>query len=52
MVLIINDKKISKISGPVGYTLLKPKKKVFNDLLKEGVRLPLIFFFWRYSFFN
>jgi hypothetical protein len=45
MVLFIQDKKINRISGPISFTLLKPKKEVFDRLLKEGVRLPIMMLF-------
>ena len=45
MPLIINDKRIDKLSGPVTFSLIKPKKRVFDALKKEGVRLPIIMLF-------
>ncbi len=45
MPLIINDKRIDRISGPVSFSLLKPKKYVFDKLKKEGVRLPIMMLF-------
>jgi hypothetical protein len=45
MPLIINDKRIDSISGPISFTLLKPKKYVFDELKKEGTRLPIMMLF-------
>ncbi len=45
MPLTINDKVIDKLSGPISFSLLKPKKRVFDNLKKEGVRLPIMMLF-------
>ncbi len=50
MPLVIGDKQISKISGPIGFSLLKPKKDVFNKLKSEGIRLPIIMMFGDHHF--
>jgi hypothetical protein len=50
MPLVIGEKQISKISGPIGFSLLKPKKDVFNKLKSEGVRLPIIMMFGDHHF--
>ena len=43
--MFIKDKKISSISGPVSFGLLKPKKFIFEELKKEGVHLPIFMLF-------
>ena len=43
--MIINNKKIDRISGPVSFSLLKPKMFIFDELKKEGVRLPIFMLF-------
>ncbi len=43
--MLIKDKKIASISGPVSFALLKPKKFIFDDLKKEGVHLPIFMLF-------
>ena len=45
MPLIINDKVIDKLSGPIAFSLIKPKKKAFDTLKKEGTRLPIMMLF-------
>ena len=39
--MLINNKKIDRISGPVSFALLKPKMFIFDELKKEGVHLPI-----------
>ena len=48
--MLIKDKKIASISGPVSFALLKPKKFIFDDLKKEGVHLPIFMLFGDYHF--
>jgi hypothetical protein len=43
--MLIKDKKIDRISGPVSFALLKPKKFIFDELKKEGVHLPIFMLF-------
>ena len=43
--MLINNKKIDRISGPVSFALLKPKKFIFDELKKEGVHLPIFMLF-------
>jgi len=43
--MLINNKKIDRISGPVSFSLLKPKMFIFDELKKEGVRLPIFMLF-------
>ena len=43
--MLIKDKKIERISGPVSFALLKPKKFIFDELKKEGVHLPIFMLF-------
>jgi hypothetical protein len=43
--MLINNRKIDRISGPVSFALLKPKKFIFDELKKEGVHLPIFMLF-------
>ena len=43
--MLINNKKIDRISGPVSFALLKPKMFIFEELKKEGVHLPIFMLF-------
>ena len=42
--MLIKDKKIDRISGPVSFALLKPKKFIFDELKKEGKKQRTILY--------
>lgn len=43
--MLIKDTKVSRISGPVGFSLIKPKKSIFNEFKQHGIHLPIMILF-------